>query len=426
MTIQPQISVLTTCCNREKYLAECIQSVLNSHFEDFELIIVDDQSTDRSLEIAKLRFKDTHSCLSKRKILAITPTKTRNASYATGKYLKYVDDDLIYPWGLQILWDCMEQFPEARWGLCSLESDKQQPFPFQLNSEEAYRYHYLGPGLFHKSPLSSIIRRDLFEEVGGFRPGRMVGDFEMWHRTTAFQCGSYEPRSNMVPLPRRPRIQCHDEFRQAYNGVRNEYLNHPDCPLNQKEIKQLGSNGCGKTKVALMSFAKSHSMTRERNDTQSLRHKLFFLVKNPAFLLIAPISRLPYFRFLRETSANPHPITFGIWFFQKVLGFNRHAYWPMHFTSNVVGVQNIQIGVGTYPGYNPGVYIQGTGTLKIGNYTHVGQNAGILSGGHNIYNHLELTKEQTEIGDYCWIGMNSVILPEYTWDTIPLLQQEQS
>ena len=152
-------------------------------------------------------------------------------------------------------------------------------------------------------------------------------------------------------------------------------------------------------------------MTRERNDTQSLRHKLFFLVKNPAFLLIAPISRLPYFRFLRETSANPHPITFGIWFFQKVLGFNRHAYWPMHFTSKVVGVQNIEIGVGTYPGYNPGVYIQGTGTLKIGNYTHVGQNAGILSGGHNIYNHLELTKEQTEIGDYCWIGMNSVILP---------------
>ena len=44
MTNQPQISVLTTCYNREKYLAECIQSVLNSHFEDFELIIVDDGS----------------------------------------------------------------------------------------------------------------------------------------------------------------------------------------------------------------------------------------------------------------------------------------------------------------------------------------------------------------------------------------------
>ena len=48
----PIISILTTCYNREKYLAECIQSVLDGHFQDFELIIVDDQSTDRSLEIA--------------------------------------------------------------------------------------------------------------------------------------------------------------------------------------------------------------------------------------------------------------------------------------------------------------------------------------------------------------------------------------
>ena len=183
MTNQPQISVLTTCYNREKYLAECIQSVLNSHFEDFELIIVDDKSTDRSLEIAR-KFASSDSRIRvyrNAENLGDYPNRNKAASYAQGKYIKYVDaDDLIYPWGLQILWDCMEQFPEARWGLCSLESDKQQPFPFQLNSEEAYRYHYLGPGLFHKSPLSSIIRRDLFEEVGGFRPGRM--EPETWHR----------------------------------------------------------------------------------------------------------------------------------------------------------------------------------------------------------------------------------------------------
>ena len=38
----PTISILTTVYNREKYLAECIQSVLDGHFQDFELIIVDD------------------------------------------------------------------------------------------------------------------------------------------------------------------------------------------------------------------------------------------------------------------------------------------------------------------------------------------------------------------------------------------------
>lgn len=152
-------------------------------------------------------------------------------------------------------------------------------------------------------------------------------------------------------------------------------------------------------------------MTSIKGRNMSLAERLRFVVKNPIYILLAPLSRLPYFTFLRETSANPHPITFKIWFFQRILGFNKQAYWPMHFTSKVVGVQNIHVGIGTYPGYNPGVYIQGTGTLTIGNYTHVGQNSGILSGGHNLYNHLELTKNHTRIGDYCWIGMNAIILP---------------
>ena len=261
MTNQPQISVLTTCYNREKYLAECIQSVLNSHFEDFELIIVDDGSTDRSLEIAR-KFASSDSRIRvyrNAENLGDYPNRNKAASYAQGKYIKYVDaDDLIYPWGLQILWDCMEQFPEARWGLCSLGSDKQQPFPFQLNSKEAYRYHYLGPGLFHKSPLSSIIRRDLFVEVGGFRPGRMVGDFEMWHRLAlhsnvvlmnhgvAWYRSHENQESNII-----------EDFKQAYNAIREEYLNHPECPLNHEEINAIRvKRRRTKQKVALMNFAK--------------------------------------------------------------------------------------------------------------------------------------------------------------------------
>ena len=152
-------------------------------------------------------------------------------------------------------------------------------------------------------------------------------------------------------------------------------------------------------------------MTRHKVKRARLKEKITFLARNPVYIILAPLSRLPYFHFIRETSTNPHPITFRIWFFQKVIGINKEAYWPMHFTSKVVGVQNIKIGIGSYPGYNPGVYIQGTGHLTIGDYTHFGQNSGVLSGGHNIYDHLSLTENKTQIGDYCWIGMNSIILP---------------
>ena len=53
LTGTPTISILTTVYNREKYLAECIESVQNGHFQDYEHIIVDDGSTDGSVALAQ-------------------------------------------------------------------------------------------------------------------------------------------------------------------------------------------------------------------------------------------------------------------------------------------------------------------------------------------------------------------------------------
>ncbi|WP_282780623.1 acyltransferase [Phaeodactylibacter xiamenensis] len=141
------------------------------------------------------------------------------------------------------------------------------------------------------------------------------------------------------------------------------------------------------------------------------KEKLNHLLRNPFRIFIWLITRLPYFKFIRETQSSNDPITFNIWFKQKILGYNKSAYWPVHYTSRVVGWQNISVGVGTNPGYNPSIYIQGTGKLIFGNYTTVGQNTGILSGGHDVYDHRILLKKETKIGSYCWIGMNSTILP---------------
>ena len=48
----PIASILTTVYNREKYIAACIDSVLASSYQDWELIIVDDVSSDTSVAIA--------------------------------------------------------------------------------------------------------------------------------------------------------------------------------------------------------------------------------------------------------------------------------------------------------------------------------------------------------------------------------------
>lgn len=101
-------------------------------------------------------------------------------------------------------------------------------------------------------------------------------------------------------------------------------------------------------------------------------------------------------------------------FIQKIVGVNRGAYWPVHFTSRVSCPQNILIGVGSSAGISPGCYIQGIGKIYIGDYSIVAPNVGIISANHDIYNHKLHIKGEVRIGNYCWIGMNSVILPNVT------------
>jgi acetyltransferase-like isoleucine patch superfamily enzyme len=134
------------------------------------------------------------------------------------------------------------------------------------------------------------------------------------------------------------------------------------------------------------------------------------LKKSIKFLLF----HLPIVKHFYRTQDTAAPITFRYWFIQKILGFNKEAYWPTHHSSIVSGVENIEIGIGTAPGLGPGCYIQGGGKIVIGDYTIVAPNVGIISANHSIYDYTKQEKEEVHIGKYCWLGMNSVIMPGVT------------
>jgi acetyltransferase-like isoleucine patch superfamily enzyme len=124
------------------------------------------------------------------------------------------------------------------------------------------------------------------------------------------------------------------------------------------------------------------------------------------------VQTIPWLRPLYETRLTQTPIRGSMWFMQKVLGFNRGAYWPVHFTSQIIAPNNIYAGVETCPGYMPGCYIQGLGKIYIGDYTQIAANVGIVSANHNAYDNRQHVEVQpVRIGRYGWIGMNAVILP---------------
>ncbi len=239
----PLVSVLMTCYNREKYIGNAIESVLCSVYENFELIIVDDASADNTVNIAKsYAAKDARiSVYINEENLSDYPNRNLAVSYAKGKYLKYVDsDDYIYPHGLEVLVKSMEMFPEAGLGFCSLQPDRSRPFPFMLRSGEAYEYHFFGAGLFHKGPLSVIFRRDAFNEVSGFKPGRMISDIDMWHRM-ALKYPVVLMQDGLVWQRRHDEQELNDKHRFIYPGekIKWEYLKAPECTLSVAQLRQI-------------------------------------------------------------------------------------------------------------------------------------------------------------------------------------------
>lgn len=107
---KPKVSVIITVYNIEKYLAECIQSVIDQTFKDIQIIIVDDGSTDGSKTICEeFAKKDARIDLIRQENGGNTAARLKGASMVRGEYLLYVDgDDFIAPDMVQKLYEKAE------------------------------------------------------------------------------------------------------------------------------------------------------------------------------------------------------------------------------------------------------------------------------------------------------------------------------
>lgn len=238
----PKVSILTTVYNREKYIAACIDSVLASSYQDWELIIVDDVSSDTSVAIARAyEQKDARiKVYVNDKNLGDYPNRNKAASYAKGKYIKYLDaDDIIYPHGLEIMVNTMEQFPEAGLGISQKVVEDVKPYPFIMQPKETFTREFLMRGVLGIGPTATIIRRDAFETLGGFTGTRYIGDTEMWYKL-ALAYPVVKMVDGLIFWRQHDDQQIVME-QQDYNivGIRFSHsittLNHPDLPLSKKE-----------------------------------------------------------------------------------------------------------------------------------------------------------------------------------------------
>ena len=100
--ISPKISVILPVFNQENYIGKAIESVLSQSFDEFELIIVNDGSTDNTLDIIN-QFDDSRIKLINQENLGPGASRNNALRIAEGEYVMYLDgDDWYHPNALEI------------------------------------------------------------------------------------------------------------------------------------------------------------------------------------------------------------------------------------------------------------------------------------------------------------------------------------
>jgi glycosyltransferase involved in cell wall biosynthesis len=180
-----------TSYNRSQYIGAAIESVLAQTFTDFELLVVDDGSTDDSVAIARsyaARDARVHVHVNAHN-LGDYPNRNHAARLATGEYLRYADsDDIQYPHCLAVLVPMLDAAPTALFALGGSRAWPGPPVPFLSSPRQSYQREFFGGGMFQIGPGGALIRREAFLKAGAFDDSRTtgsIGDYATWLRLCA-------------------------------------------------------------------------------------------------------------------------------------------------------------------------------------------------------------------------------------------------
>lgn len=128
----PKFSIIVPVYNTEKYVKECIDSILSQTCSDFELIVIDDGSSDRSVEIVEDAIKNYPYCkLVRRNHNGVCCARNYGIEVATGDYISFVDsDDILYPDYIESLSKAAETYePDVIYfhALYGTQADRKRP-----------------------------------------------------------------------------------------------------------------------------------------------------------------------------------------------------------------------------------------------------------------------------------------------------------
>lgn len=185
------ISIICTVKNAEQTIAKTIESVINQSYKNWELIIVDDGSTDGTIEILK-KYELTDERIVVIETEGIDRGRALNKAIqnTNGKYICNIDaDDLIHPLKLEIQYNCMKEHPE--YFLLSTESqiiyENETPEWSEINvNSKEFKIEKINNSIFFDNPIghsSIMMKKDNLLQIGCYNEDRKSQlDYELWLR----------------------------------------------------------------------------------------------------------------------------------------------------------------------------------------------------------------------------------------------------
>ncbi|MDR0605002.1 MAG: glycosyltransferase [Bacteroidales bacterium] len=195
----PLVSVLMPCYNHEQYIVKAIKSVINCNYENIELIIIDDGSSDKSFEIAKGLLENTKKFFLPPQILkqdnvGVVRTLNRLIGLSHGEYITLLaSDDMLTPNGIKdrVLYlehncDCDAVVGRAllineKDKLISLDAGKRLYWADTILLKSKYikdelilRWSIVGPCL--------LVRKEIYEKIGLYNENYFIEDRDFYLR----------------------------------------------------------------------------------------------------------------------------------------------------------------------------------------------------------------------------------------------------
>lgn len=179
-----RVSVLTSVYNGEKYLKEAIESILSQTFSDFEFIIVNDNSTDSSLEIIKSFKDDRINLVENKENLGLTKSLNKGLKLAKGDYIARMDaDDISEPTRFEKQVKVLEENPEytvvgSNMVLINENGEILEDMIYPQTPEENLGNIFFANTIVHSS---AMFRREFVLKLGGYNEEyKKSQDYDLW------------------------------------------------------------------------------------------------------------------------------------------------------------------------------------------------------------------------------------------------------